>query len=54
MVGDVFQQTFRKRWLDSAAEFAIPRPPPPGPKNAALTDSVKDVLGRLWRTLRGK
>ena len=35
--GDVFQQAFRKRRLDSAAEFAIPRPPPPGPKNAALT-----------------
>jgi penicillin-binding protein 1A len=54
MVGEVFQQAFRNRWLDSKAEFAIARPPPPGPKNTALTDSVTDVLGRLWRTLRGK
>ena len=54
MVGEVFQQAFRNRWLDPKAEFAIPRPPPPGPKNAPLTDSVHDVLGRIWRTLRGK
>ena len=54
MVVEVFQQAFRNRWLDSKAEFAIARPPPPGPKNAALTDIVHDVLGRLWRTLRGK
>src|SRR5665647_1021158 len=33
MVGEVFQQAFRNRWLDPKVEFDIPRPrPPPPPK----------------------
>ena len=28
MVGEVFQQALRNRWIDSAAEFDIPRPRP--------------------------
>jgi penicillin-binding protein 1A len=56
MVGEVFQQAFRNRWLDVNAEFDIPRPrpaPPPEQRQAPLTDIVNDVLGRLFRQLRG-
>ncbi len=56
MVGEVFQQAFRNRWLDPKAEFDIPRPrppPPPEPRDEALPGSVSDVLGRFWRQLRG-
>ena len=28
MVGEVFQQALRNRWIDSAVEFDIPRPRP--------------------------
>ena len=54
MVGEVFQQAFRNRWLDPKAEFAIPRPPPPGPKIEPLQDIVNDVLEKFWRTLQGR
>ncbi|MDO9030371.1 MAG: penicillin-binding transpeptidase domain-containing protein, partial [Hydrogenophaga sp.] len=54
MVGEVFQQAFRNRWLDAKAEFAIPRPPPPGPKIEPLADIVNDVLEKFWRTLQGR
>ena len=61
MVGDVFQQGFRNRWLDKDAEFDIPRPRPrPRPVPAeppegdnSLVDIVNDVLGNLLRKLQG-
>ena len=31
MVGEVFQQAFRNKWIDQKAEFAIPRPKPRPP-----------------------
>ncbi|HEX5698422.1 MAG TPA: transglycosylase domain-containing protein [Rhodoferax sp.] len=47
MVGEVFQQAFRSRWLDPAAEFDIPRPrppPPPPPEPQQPTDPVEEVV----------
>ena len=63
MVGEVFQQAFRNRWLDAKAEFDIPRPrpkpppPPPAPPSSlppedVLGDLVNGVLGRILRQLR--
>ena len=61
MVGEVFQQAFRGRWIDPKAEFAIPRPrprPPPAPQGPAapptspLTDIVTDVLDVFLRQFR--
>ena len=59
MVGDVFQQGFRNRWLDKDAEFDIPRPRPrpkpaePQESNNPLVDMVNDVLGNWLRKLQG-
>ena len=61
MVGDVFQQAFRNRWLDVKAEFAIPRPqpaPPPmqqdDPRRVdPLFEAVNGLFGRIFRGLRG-
>ena len=56
MVGEVFQQAFRNRWLDPKVEFDIPRPPPPPPPEPPdnpLNGIVNDVLGGLLRRLRG-
>jgi len=64
MVGEVFQQAFRNRWLDKNAEFDIPRPrpqpppppppppPAPQPQEDVLGDLVNGVLGRIMRQLR--
>jgi len=61
MVGEVFQQAIRGRWIDPKAEFAIPRPrprPPPSPQEPAapptkpLTDIVTDVLDVFLRQFR--
>ena len=54
MVGEVFQQAFRNRWLDQKAEFAIPRPRPPPPpeqqrRDNPLMEIFNDVLGRIFR-----
>ena len=59
MVGEVFQQALRGRWIDPKAEFAIPRPRPkpppvpelPAPANA-LTDVVNHVLEGFLRQFR--
>ncbi|MCY7371726.1 MAG: transglycosylase domain-containing protein [Polaromonas sp.] len=61
MVGEVFQQAFRSRWLDVKAEFAIPRPrpaPPPVPQDDArrmepLFEAVNGLFGRILRGLKG-
>lgn len=55
MVGEVFQQAFRNRWLDPAVEFDIPRPrPPPGPEqqNDPLREIVNDVMDRIMKQLQ--
>ena len=56
MVGEVFQQAFRNRWLDPKVEFDIPRPPPPPPPEPdnPFNGIVDDVLGGLLRRLRGE
>ena len=57
MVGEVFQQAFRNRWLDQNAEFAIPRPQPAVPpepprRDDPIVDAVNGVLGSILRQLR--
>lgn len=60
MVGEVFQQAFRNRWLDRQAEFDIPRPKPPPPppppeptvQEDPVTDLVKNALDRLIQLLQ--
>jgi penicillin-binding protein 1A len=59
MVGEVFQQSIRNRWIDPKAEFAIPRtrpsaPPPPEPERVddPITNLVNNVLGNILRKLR--
>ena len=57
MVGEVFQQALRNRWIDSRAEFDIPRSRPPrqeeqerpsqGPEDAVR--GLFDALRRLFR-----
>ena len=57
MVGEVFQQALRNRWIDSSAEFDIPRPRPPqqrererqpqGPEDAVR--GIFDALRRIFR-----
>jgi penicillin-binding protein 1A len=54
MVGEFFQQAVRKRWIDPAVEFNIPRPrprererPPQGPEDAVR--GLFDALRRLFR-----
>jgi penicillin-binding protein 1A len=55
IVGEVFQQSLRNRWLDANAEFDIPRPKPkprPLPREDPLSEAVNDFLGRLFRHLQ--
>jgi penicillin-binding protein 1A len=54
IVGEVFQQSLRNRWLDASAEFDIPRPKPkPKPRPLPeLNDFVNDALSRLFRLFR--
>ena len=52
-VGDVFQQALRSRWIDSQAEFDIPRPrPQPRRAEDPLMEIVNDLLGRIFRQLQ--
>jgi penicillin-binding protein 1A len=56
MVGEVFQQALRKRWLDPKAEFDIPRPRPQPPPEQRQPDplgaAVSDFFGRLFKRLQ--
>jgi len=59
MVGDVFQQAFRNRWLDPNAEFDIPRPrpqPPPEQQQQRRADPIGEIVNgffdRLFKQLR--
>ena len=53
IVGDVFQQALRSRWIDSQAEFDIPRPrPQPQRRGDPLTEIVNDFLGRIFKQLQ--
>jgi penicillin-binding protein 1A len=51
IVGEVFQQSLRNRWLDANAEFDIPRPKPrpkPTPQDP-FSEIVNNLLGRFFR-----
>jgi penicillin-binding protein 1A len=57
IVGDVFQQSLRSKWIDSQVEFDIPRPrprprEPARPRDDPLMDIVNNLLGRLFRQLQ--
>lgn len=55
IVGDFFQQSVRNRWVDTKAEWDIPRPRPT-PKQPEGGDSlerlVNDVIDRLFKILQ--
>jgi penicillin-binding protein 1A len=52
MVGEVFQQAFRNRWLDRQVEFDIPRPRPAPPPEPLLPDNpVTDILNNAMDSL---
>ncbi|ABE44011.1 penicillin-binding protein 1A [Polaromonas sp. JS666] len=53
MVGEVFQQGFRNRWLDQNAEFDIPRPRPAPPEQAPVMEIMNGLFGRIFRQLQG-
>ena len=57
MVGEVFQQAFRNRWLDPKAEFDVahtrPAPPEPPRQEDRLMELVNGVLGKFLRQLQG-
>jgi penicillin-binding protein 1A len=58
IVGEVFQQSLRSRWLDQKAEFDIPRPrprppAPPPDQRPRPEDQVRDLLNGIFdRVLR--
>ncbi|MEO8855614.1 MAG: transglycosylase domain-containing protein [Burkholderiaceae bacterium] len=60
MVGEVFQQALRNRWIDPKAEFDIPRsrPKPPAPPAeptpdiSPLESMVKDLVDGVFRQFR--
>ncbi len=58
IVGEVFQQALRNRWIDPRVEFAIPRPqpkppePPPEERRPDVIDGISNFLNRLFRGLR--
>jgi penicillin-binding protein 1A len=60
IVGEVFQQALRNKWIDQKAEFAIPRPRPKPPEREReperqwpsaeeVFDSIRKELGRIFR-----
>lgn len=53
MVGEVFQQAFRNRWLDRQAEFDIPRPrPPPPPEPEPTPDPLTNIINEIMERFR--
>jgi penicillin-binding protein 1A len=56
IVGELFQQSLRYRWIDGAAEFDIPRPrpepPPSHPGPDPVQELVNDLLNRVIRALQ--
>jgi penicillin-binding protein 1A len=53
IVGDVFQQALRNKWIDQNAEFAIPRvrPKPPEPLNDPQWGAPGEVIGSIVRDI---
>ena len=59
IVGEVFQQALRSKWIDQKAEFDIPRPrpkPPPEPESdfnlpspEQVFDAIRREFGRIFR-----
>jgi penicillin-binding protein 1A len=49
MVGEVFQQALRNRWIDPTAEFDIPRPRPSPPRERGPDNIVRGILNELRR-----
>lgn len=53
MVGEVFQQAFRNRWLDRQVEFDIPRPrPPPPPEPEPLQDPLTNIVNEIMERFK--
>jgi penicillin-binding protein 1A len=58
IVGEVFQQSLRWRWIDGREEFDIPRPrprppePPPQHQGDPVQDLVNDLLNRVFKVLQ--
>ena len=60
IVGEVFQQSLRNKWIDARAEFAIPRARPEPPpeqyeqhrRAPAPADGISNFLNRLFRGFR--
>jgi penicillin-binding protein 1A len=53
IVGEVFQQAFRNRWLDRQAEFDIPRPkPPPPPEPEPQQDPLSNIINEIMERFR--
>ena len=58
IVGDVFQQALRNKWIDPRAEFNIPRPRPKPPEPESqphqpdVLDGITNFLNRLFRGTR--
>jgi penicillin-binding protein 1A len=56
MVGEVFQQALRNKWIDQAAEFDIPRPKPrpkPEPDQGVQWPAPREVFKGIMDQLRG-
>ena len=52
MVGEVFQQALRHRWIDPAAEFDIPRTKPAVPPPLALPEGPREAIRGFFEELR--
>ena len=54
MVGDFFQQTLSRKWIDAGAEWDIPRPrpQPKQPPRDPVEQLVKDVIDRIFKILQ--